>query len=94
VKLGQVKEPEAKANAARNVKLTAATSNIITARKRKIRWKLCDMMELVEAKITGLLTAQDENEVFSLFNLGCSEGHSSEVKFRCSGGLRQSSWGT
>jgi hypothetical protein len=37
VKLGHVKEPEAKASAARNVKLTAATSNIITALKRAIR---------------------------------------------------------
>jgi hypothetical protein len=31
------------------------------------------MVNPVEAKITGLLTAQGENEGFSLINLGCSE---------------------
>ena len=39
-KLGQVNEPEAIANAARNVKLTAARSNSLAALDRIIRQKL------------------------------------------------------
>jgi sulfur transfer protein SufE len=42
-KLGQVKEPEAIANAARNVKLTAARSNSLAALSRTIRQNLDDM---------------------------------------------------
>jgi sulfur transfer protein SufE len=54
-KLGQVKEPEAIANAARNVKLTAARSNSLAALSRAIRQKLDDMVAQETQRIAATL---------------------------------------